>query len=100
MEVRADARSYGATDTMEWAHAARKCAYGHDPLAFGSSGVVCAGVVLSYLPQIARILTMRSSLGLSPWFLFLGATSSASTFLNVVTLQWHVFECCPRIVRI
>lgn len=76
-----------------------RCEYPHDALAFAVSGVVCMGLVVSYLPQVVRILATGSSIGLSPWFLFLGATSSASTFLNVLTLQWGVVRCCPSMVR-
>lgn len=55
---------------------------------------LCLGLVISYLPQLYRIIHLRSSLGFSPWFLLLGATSSASTFLNVVALQWNSVRCC------
>ena len=77
-----------------------RCEYPHDALAFAVSGVVCVGLVVSYLPQVVRILATGSSIGLSPWFLFLGATSSASPFPNVLTLQWGVVRCCPSMVRI
>jgi len=55
--------------------------------------VVCAGVVLSYIPQILRITMAKSSVGLSPWFLFLGTTSSWSATLNLVVLQWPLLRC-------
>ncbi|WFD44632.1 hypothetical protein MPSI1_003302 [Malassezia psittaci] len=65
--------------------------------AFLVAGVVCVGVVLSYLPQIVRIYRARSSVGLSPWFLFLGATSSACAMFNVMVLQWPILRCCSRL---
>lgn len=65
----------------------------HDATAFALSLLVCVGVVVSYLPQIWRIVHAKSSVGLSPWFLFLGTTSSWSATLNVLVLQWHVLVC-------
>ncbi|WFD35339.1 hypothetical protein MCUN1_002190 [Malassezia cuniculi] len=73
------------------------CDLGHDASAFFLSTVVCVGIVLSYLPQIARIVITGSSIGLSPWFLFLGVTASTSSFFNVVTLQWGVLRCCSQL---
>lgn len=58
------------------------------------------GLIVSYLPQIIRILIKKTSLGFSPYFLFLGATSSASSFLNVVSLQWAIITCCQWLVSI
>lgn len=73
------------------------CKPDHNALTLALSLFLCAGLVISYLPQILRIILKKSSLGFSPWFLLLGATSSASTFLNVVTLQWGVVRCCARL---
>lgn len=70
------------------------CKPHHSTLETSLSLFLCMGLVVSYLPQIVRIIIKRSSLGFSPWFLFLGATSSASSFLNVVSLQWAVVSCC------
>lgn len=70
------------------------CKAPQDRLSFWLSMLLCFGLILSYLPQIIRIVNKKSSLGFSPWFLLLGATSSASTFLNVVSLQWGVVRCC------
>lgn len=66
---------------------------------FGSllGALLLTGLVLSYLPQILLIILAKNSLGLSPWFLLLGATSSASGFFNVLTLQWGVARCCPSL---
>ena len=73
------------------------CEFGHDAGMFALSSVLCVGIALSYVPQIVRIVLSGSSIGLSPWYLFLGATASTSSFFNVVTLQWFIVECCPRI---
>lgn len=70
------------------------CKPHHSTLETSLSLFLCMGLVVSYLPQIIRIILKRSSVGFSPWFLFLGATSSASSFLNVVSVQWAVVSCC------
>ncbi|CAD6945763.1 hypothetical protein CF336_g5710 [Tilletia laevis] len=70
------------------------CAPEHDPIALALSIFLCVGLVVSYLPQIIRIIHKKSSLGFSPWFLLLGATSSSSSFLNLVALQWGLVRCC------
>jgi PQ loop repeat len=93
----------------------------HNSLAFTLSACISVGLVASYLPQHYRIISSRSSEGFSPWFLLLGmlrsplflrryytsfsfdrdrrvpkigATSSASSLLNVIALQWRVVRCC------
>ncbi len=73
------------------------CPTKHDPLATGLSSALLVGLVISYLPQVVRIVRKQSSLGFSPWFLLLGATSSASSFLNVVALQWGLVRCCSQV---
>ncbi|CDR88329.1 uncharacterized protein SPSC_04156 [Sporisorium scitamineum] len=73
------------------------CHVHHDPVAVYLSIFLCVGLVVSYLPQIFRIILKKSSQGFSPWFLLLGATSSASSFLNVVALQWGIVSCCPSL---
>ncbi|SPO20540.1 uncharacterized protein UTRI_00016 [Ustilago trichophora] len=73
------------------------CHVHHDPVAVYLSTFLCVGLVISYLPQIIRIVLNKSSQGFSPWFLLLGATSSASSFLNVVALQWGIIRCCPSL---
>ncbi|PWN32151.1 uncharacterized protein FA14DRAFT_162386 [Meira miltonrushii] len=72
----------------------KECKSEHSKIQTGLSLFLCMGLVISYLPQLFRIILKRSSIGFSPWFLFLGATSSASSFLNVVTLQWPTVSCC------
>ncbi|CAO1629794.1 unnamed protein product [Parajaminaea phylloscopi] len=79
------------------AHTHSQCTPEHDVWALGLGIFLCVGLVISYLPQILRIILKKSSLGFSPWFLLLGATSSASSFLNVVTLQWGTIQCCTKI---
>ena len=78
-------------------HDDNSCHVHHDPVAVYLSLFLCAGLVVSYLPQIVRIILNKSSQGFSPWFLLLGSTSSASSFLNVVALQWGIIRCCPSL---
>lgn len=73
------------------------CKPHHSTLETSLSLFLCLGLIVSYLPQVIRIIVKKSSLGFSPYFLFLGATSSASSFLNVVSLQWAVISCCQWI---
>jgi uncharacterized protein with PQ loop repeat len=72
----------------------KSCESRHSVMELSLSLFICLGLIVSYLPQIVRIIVKRSSVGFSPWFLFLGATSSASSFLNVLSLQWAVVSCC------
>ncbi|GJN88333.1 hypothetical protein Rhopal_001298-T1 [Rhodotorula paludigena] len=68
--------------------------YVHDPVGMALSGAIVVGLLLSYLPAFARIVRHRNSAGYSPLFLLLGATSSASSLGNIVTLQWGQVACC------
>ena len=87
----------------------------HDRTAMILSLLIIGGMIISYLPQVSpvqcgeggkaedegqhyRIIHARSSEGFSPWFLLLGATSSASSMLNIVTLQWGQVACCQYLV--
>ncbi|GAA5941836.1 PQ-loop repeat-containing protein [Sporobolomyces koalae] len=58
------------------------------------STCIVVGLVVSYAPQFYRIIRYRNSEGFSPLFLFLGATSSASSLGNIVALQWGQVACC------
>ncbi|GMK55812.1 hypothetical protein CspeluHIS016_0208680 [Cutaneotrichosporon spelunceum] len=71
-----------------------QCPNNHDPYTLTLSVLLCIGLVISYLPQHYRIVSEGTSEGLSPWFLLLGATSSASGMLNLLILQWPLFQCC------
>ncbi|KAH8112396.1 hypothetical protein DFH11DRAFT_489946 [Phellopilus nigrolimitatus] len=55
------------------------------------------GLFASYIPQHYKIIGKGSSEGFSPWFLLLGATSSAAGMLNMWTMQWGVVKCCRYI---
>jgi len=73
------------------------CSSDHNPFALTLTIGVTIGLILSYLPQHLRIISNRSSEGISPWFLLLGSTSSTAAMLNVVALQWPVVLCCKQV---
>lgn len=54
---------------------------------------------MSYLPQHYRIINRRSSFGLSPYFVLLGATSGTCAFANILTLPTSRKDiaCCHEI---
>ncbi|ORY78179.1 hypothetical protein BCR37DRAFT_332824, partial [Protomyces lactucae-debilis] len=56
--------------------------------------LISAGIILSYLPQHLRIRRLRTSEGLSPFFLLLGVTSCTNSLINIAVLQWNVLRCC------
>ncbi|WOO84969.1 putative protein [Vanrija pseudolonga] len=66
----------------------------HDPWTLALSTALISGLIVSYLPQHFRIISTGTSEGLSPWFLLLGATSSASGMINLLIVQWPLFRCC------
>ncbi|KAK9367186.1 hypothetical protein V1509DRAFT_627230 [Lipomyces kononenkoae] len=52
------------------------------------------GIVFSYLPQHLRIISRKSSRGISPWYLLLGTTSGTCSLGNVLLLSADVMDCC------
>lgn len=70
----------------------------HDGTAFTLSALISVGLLISYIPQHARIIYYKSSEGIDPTFLLLGSTSSASSLLNIVALSWTAVRCCPFLV--
>ncbi|PYH41390.1 PQ-loop repeat-containing protein [Aspergillus saccharolyticus JOP 1030-1] len=61
--------------------------------------LIVFGILLSYLPQHIRIISLRSSFGISPYFVLLGTTSGSSALANVVSQQQslHDMSCCKQI---
>ncbi|KAI5807269.1 hypothetical protein DFH27DRAFT_312285 [Peziza echinospora] len=55
---------------------------------------ILLGILVSYLPQHHRIVSRKSSEGISPFFLLLGVTSGTCTFLNILILSKGVLGCC------
>ncbi|KAI7867167.1 hypothetical protein BDF14DRAFT_1806485 [Spinellus fusiger] len=71
-----------------------ECHSSHNQVTLFISLFLCIGLVVSYIPQHMRIIIHKTSEGLSPWFLLLGAVSSTSSLLNIVLLQWDTITCC------
>ncbi|KAJ3179462.1 hypothetical protein HDU85_004872 [Gaertneriomyces sp. JEL0708] len=72
------------------------CPPDHDAkkLAFGS--FITIGLLVSYLPQIAKIISIQSSEGLSVYFLFLGSIGMLGTVGNMALLQFPSVMCCTK----
>jgi len=60
---------------------------------------IVVGILVSYLPQHLRIISRRSSEGLSPYFVLLGTTSSTFAIANILTLPQSQADiaCCKDI---
>lgn len=54
------------------------------------------GILVSYLPQHYKIISRRSSEGISPYFLLLGTTSGTCAIANILTLPTsrEDMSCC------
>lgn len=87
-------------DTMMHPPSADTCIPVHDSTTFTLSALISAGLLLSYLPQHARIIYYKTSEGIDPTFLLLGTTSSASSLLNIIALSWTAVRCCPFLVSL
>jgi hypothetical protein len=61
--------------------------------------LILVGLVVSYLPQIVRIISRGTSEGISPWFILLGTTSATSGFANILLLPQSRQDvaCCKEL---
>ncbi|CAD6564020.1 MAG: hypothetical protein ASARMPRED_002650 [Alectoria sarmentosa] len=61
--------------------------------------LILLGILISYLPQHHRIISRRSSTGISPYFVLLGTTSGTCAFANILTLpaSRRDLACCREI---
>ncbi|KAL3493862.1 hypothetical protein BJX62DRAFT_234974 [Aspergillus germanicus] len=66
---------------------------------FVLSILIVLGIVFSYLPQLIRIIRLKSSFGISPYFVLLGATSGTFALANVVSQQQSLQDlaCCKDV---
>jgi hypothetical protein len=57
------------------------------------------GILVSYLPQHYKIISRRSSRGLSPMFVLLGTVSGTASIANILTLPESTRDmgCCKQI---
>lgn len=63
------------------------------------SVLIIVGILVSYLPQHIRIISRRSSFGISPYFVLLGVTSGTSAFTNILVFPKTSQDigCCHEI---
>ncbi|KAK2767820.1 hypothetical protein FQN54_003981 [Arachnomyces sp. PD_36] len=68
-------------------------------LNFSLSIIILLGILLSYLPQHYRIITRKTSFGISPYFVLLGTTSGTCAFANILVLPRSGADiaCCKEI---
>lgn len=61
--------------------------------------LILLGILISYLPQHYRIISRRSSKGISPYFVLLGTTSGTCAFANILTLpsSRRDLVCCREL---
>ncbi|CAG8495654.1 9339_t:CDS:2 [Ambispora leptoticha] len=70
------------------------CEIDHKGIDVAIGVFIACGLLVSYLPQHFRIIRIKSSEGLSPWFLLLGTLSGTSSLYNMIILQYQMIECC------
>ncbi|KAK3389327.1 hypothetical protein B0H63DRAFT_390993 [Podospora didyma] len=60
---------------------------------------IVVGMLISYLPQHARIIQRGTSEGISPYFVLLGTTSATSAFANILLLpkSRQDVACCKEL---
>ncbi|KAJ2548964.1 hypothetical protein EV175_004625 [Coemansia sp. RSA 1933] len=58
------------------------------------TALLCFGTFLSYLPQHIKIVSRRSSDGISPYFILLGTAGAGSNITNIILLQFIALQCC------
>jgi uncharacterized protein with PQ loop repeat len=63
------------------------------------SSFIVVGILVSYLPQHYKIISKRSSRGLSPLFVLLGTVSGTASIANILTLPESTRDmgCCKEI---
>ncbi|MCJ1313349.1 hypothetical protein MMC25_007027 [Agyrium rufum] len=66
---------------------------------FGVALFIIVGIFTSYLPQHHRLISRRTSEGLSPYFVLLGTVSQTYAFANILTLPASRgnMACCSQI---
>lgn len=61
--------------------------------------LILVGLLISYLPQMVRIIARGTSEGISPYFILLGTTSATSGFANILLLPQSRQDvgCCKEL---
>ncbi|KAK3716170.1 hypothetical protein LTR37_006615 [Vermiconidia calcicola] len=67
-----------------------------NPYTVFLAAFILVGILVSYLPQHIKIITRRSSEGLSPWWVLLGGLSSIAAIGNILVLPQSRADigCC------
>ena len=70
-----------------------------NPYTTALAAVILVGILISYLPQHLKIISNRSSAGLSPWWVLLGGLSSIAALGNILVLprSRQDMRCCAEI---
>jgi hypothetical protein len=70
-----------------------------NPFTVTLASIILIGVLVSYLPQHIKIIQLRTSAGLSPWWVLLGGLSSIAAIGNILTLPASRadVQCCSEI---
>jgi hypothetical protein len=69
------------------------------PTNTNTSSLILVGLLISYLPQIIRIISRGTSEGISPYFILLGTTSATCGFANILLLKESRQDigCCKEL---
>lgn len=73
----------------------------HSPNGYTTAlaAVILVGILVSYLPQHLKIISRRTSEGLSPWWVLLGGLSSIAAIGNILVLprSRRDIGCCKEV---
>ncbi|CAG8545983.1 4909_t:CDS:2 [Ambispora gerdemannii] len=87
----------GGFSIQELSETPEQCIIEHKDIDVAIGVFIACGLLVSYLPQHYRIIRIKSSEGLSPWFLLLGTLSGTSSLYNMIILQYRIVECCAYV---
>jgi hypothetical protein len=78
-----------------------ECSHLKNPngLTVALAAFILVGILVSYLPQHIKIISRRSSEGLSPWWVLLGGLSSIAAIGNILVLPQSRADvrCCKDV---
>lgn len=70
-----------------------------NPYTVTLAAFIFVGILVSYLPQHLKIISRRSSEGLSPWWVLLGGLSAIAAIANILVLPASRADmrCCSQV---
>ncbi|KAJ3220826.1 hypothetical protein HDU81_011165 [Chytriomyces hyalinus] len=83
-------------EEMKWGECYAQHQSAVNPARMGLGLFVICGIFVSYLPQFAKIVRLKSSRGISAEFLLIGCAGGGASLSNIVLLQsavWTPFVC-------